>query len=76
MTGPFSFRGEIGRLPYALWSLGIFFSQHFAILTMFWIKGTPLSSDPIFYLIPVRWWVSHVKVTDLTLALALAYLRW
>jgi hypothetical protein len=74
MIGPFSFRGEICRLPYALWSFGIFFSQHFAILTMFWIQGMPLSPDPIFYLMPFRWLVSHVKVSDLTLVLALSYL--
>jgi uncharacterized membrane protein YhaH (DUF805 family) len=31
MISPLSFKGRIGRLPYALWSLGAFFSQHIII---------------------------------------------
>src|SRR6516165_6511220 len=39
MTNPFSFRGRLSRLPYALWSVGVFFSQHLAILVMLWMQG-------------------------------------
>jgi uncharacterized membrane protein YhaH (DUF805 family) len=74
MIAPFSLQGHIGRLPYALWSLGVFFSQHLAILIMFWVQGMPLRPDLTFYMIPFRWLVAHSKVSDLTLVLALVYL--
>jgi len=73
MTNPFSFRGRLSRLPYALWSVGVFFSQHLAILVMFWMQGIPLQPNPTFYMIPFRWLVTHSKVSDLTAIVALAY---
>jgi uncharacterized membrane protein YhaH (DUF805 family) len=74
MIALFSFRGRVRRLPYALGSLAVFFSQHLAILIIFWVQGLPLRPDPIFYLMPFRWLVTHSKVSDLTAILALAYL--
>ena len=35
MTFPSSFQGRIGRLPYAIWSFGLFFSQHLVVALLF-----------------------------------------
>jgi uncharacterized membrane protein YhaH (DUF805 family) len=74
MIAPFSFSGQIQRLPYALWSLGVFFSQHLAILIIFRVQGARLQSDLEFYLSPLRSLVRHGQVSSLMLVLALAYL--
>jgi uncharacterized membrane protein YhaH (DUF805 family) len=44
MVSPFSFKGKIGRLPYMLWSLAAFFSQHLVALSMF--EGHGISPKP------------------------------
>jgi hypothetical protein len=74
MVIPFSFQGQIGRLPYALWSLGLFFSQHLATFASFRARGVPLQPDLEFYITPFRSLVTHGRVSDLMLILALAYL--
>jgi uncharacterized membrane protein YhaH (DUF805 family) len=42
MTSPFSFQGQIGRLPYALWSIGIFLSQYLVMLIFYWAYAPDL----------------------------------
>jgi hypothetical protein len=54
MKSPFAFAGRIGRPPYALWSLGVFFSQHLAVLAVSRTPGRPLEADWGFYLMPLR----------------------
>ncbi|MGH6925144.1 MAG: DUF805 domain-containing protein [Propylenella sp.] len=39
MQNPFSFDGEIRPLPYALWSLGLFFSQHLLAFVILELQG-------------------------------------
>jgi len=81
MVSPFSFQGQIRRLPYALWSVGIFFSQHLAVLIAFRAYGpqAPLGwswkpADWLFYVTPLRALVAVSQVSDFMLILALAYL--
>jgi hypothetical protein len=45
MVSPFSFQGQIRRLPYALWSVGIFFSQHLVTLIALRAYSVPLTFD-------------------------------
>jgi hypothetical protein len=88
MTSPFSFQGRIGRLPYALWAIGIFFSQHLVILIAFRAYAYDLP-DPVgllpaswtFYLMPPRALVVMLIMltkssgaSDLILVLTLGYL--
>src|SRR5215471_2714639 len=59
MVSPFSFQGQICRLPYALWSIGIFFSQHLVTLIALRAYGAPLPFDRpviswLFYITPLR----------------------
>jgi len=79
MVSPFSFRGQIRRLPYALWSIGIFFSQHLVTLITFRALGLPLPFDQppaywSFYITPLRALARLNLVSDLMLILALGYL--
>jgi hypothetical protein len=79
MVSPLSFHGQIGRLPFALWSLGIFFSQHVVTLVAFSANGRPppLSWPPddwSFYVTPLRALVRLGQVSDFVLILVLAYL--
>ena len=79
MVSVFSFRGQLDRLPYALWSVGIFFSQHLVTLAAFRTYGRPLPldgslADWSFYVTPLRALVTLGRVSDLMLISALAYL--
>src|SRR5260370_26599535 len=79
MVSPFSFRGQIGRLPYALWSVGVFFSQHLVTLIAFRAHGLPLPFDRppaywSFYITPLRELATLNLASDLMLILALGYL--
>jgi uncharacterized membrane protein YhaH (DUF805 family) len=74
----FSFNGRIRRIPYALWSLAVFFSQHLVVLLAFRsqdqslrLSGSP-ASDWAFYVAPLRWLVKLDRPSDLMLILALA----
>jgi uncharacterized membrane protein YhaH (DUF805 family) len=78
MMSPFSFHGQIGRLPYALWSIGIFFSQHVATLIVVRAYGVPppggwpSGPDWMFYVTPLR--LAMLRgAPDLVLALALGW---
>jgi uncharacterized membrane protein YhaH (DUF805 family) len=84
MTSPFSFRGQIGRLPYALWSIGIFVSQYVLALGALAayvsdlpdpVTGLPAlwpSNNPLFYVTPLRL-VALRGTPDLVLLLVLGY---
>jgi uncharacterized membrane protein YhaH (DUF805 family) len=52
MPFPFRFTGKISRLPYALWSLGLFFSQFVVLAVTFRALDQPL--DPSWMLSPYR----------------------
>jgi uncharacterized membrane protein YhaH (DUF805 family) len=73
MRGPFTFEGKIRRLPYALLSLGLFFSQHLVTILVFDIERRRLAIDWTFYATSLRALVTQSASTDLTLILALAY---
>jgi len=70
---PFSFAGRIGRLPYALWSLAAFFSQHLVVVGLMRAMGRPLSLDATFLIMPLRSMTVFDKTSVLTLPLALAF---
>src|SRR5262245_45957133 len=54
MISPFSFQGRIGRLPYALWSFGILFSQHLFVWSVYRMNRMPLDIDGWFMIVPLR----------------------
>lgn len=71
MSYLFSFEGRMKRLPYSLWSLGLFFSQHLLVLILFAAYGvkTPSGWDaaPIaleFAVAPLRLIVLHWKFSE------------
>jgi uncharacterized membrane protein YhaH (DUF805 family) len=49
-----AFRGRIARLPYLLWSLGIFLSQHLFIWLVFAANGRSIPWGWEFVLVPLR----------------------
>jgi uncharacterized membrane protein YhaH (DUF805 family) len=61
-------------LPYALWSLGAFFSQHLVILAAAGAWHQPLKRDWWFYLAPLRSIADAGTAPGAMLILALAYL--
>jgi Polyketide cyclase / dehydrase and lipid transport. len=73
---PFSFKGQIRRLPYAAWSLGLFFSQHLVVLTVFKMLGVSRTLDWWFLVIPLRSLVTFDQdyTSNRVLLLAFAYL--
>ena len=71
---PFSFEGEIRRLPYAVWSSAIFFSQHLLTIIAFRIAGTPLEIDWRFLFVPLRSFVTQTYASSPTLLLVFVYL--
>jgi uncharacterized membrane protein YhaH (DUF805 family) len=54
MQNPFSFQGQIRPLPYALWSLTLFFSQHAIARLLFTLHGFPPALDWSFLAFPLR----------------------
>jgi uncharacterized membrane protein YhaH (DUF805 family) len=54
MISIFTFQGKIRRLPYALWSLGIFGAQYLAVIATFQLFGRRLETDWRFYAMPFR----------------------
>src|SRR5947208_16943895 len=76
MTSPFSFAGQIRPLPYALWSSGIFFSQHLVVFVGSRTLGESLKPDWdfYFYVLPLRWLVTLPGPSGLLLLFALAYM--
>ena len=74
MIFPFSFEGEIRRLPYAVWSSAIFFSQHLLTIIAFRIAGTPLEIDWRFLFVPLRSFVTQTYASSPTLLLVFVYL--
>lgn len=71
---PFAFRGRIGRLPYALFSLGLFFSQHLAAITILKSQGIALKFDWWFVFVPLRALVTQAQLPSPILTFGFAYL--
>jgi uncharacterized membrane protein YhaH (DUF805 family) len=67
---PFTFKGRIGRAPYAAWSVAIFLSQYLIPL----YTGQLRSLDEWSYLIPHRALQIVNGRMDLGIALAVPYL--
>ena len=72
MRSLFAFEGKIRPLPYALWSFGMFFSQHVVVFVA--AQGRPPTLDWSFWLVPLRSLVTLERPSNLMLMLALAYL--
>lgn len=66
-----SFKGKIRPVPYALWSITCFFSQHLLILVLLQSRSLPTSWQ--FYILPLRSLAALVRSSEATLILALAY---
>jgi hypothetical protein len=73
MVHPFSFDGTMRRIPYALWSLAAFFSQHLFVLATYKIRGAPLMPDGWFFVLPFRALVTN-WMSDAALIFGLAWL--
>ena len=54
MSSLFSFQGKIRPLPYALWCLALFVSQHLLVAGVLRAFGQPLEPDPWFLVMPLR----------------------
>jgi uncharacterized membrane protein YhaH (DUF805 family) len=72
MRSLFAFEGRIRRLPYVLWSLAVFFSQHLVVLALAGAQARSLALEWWFYLVPLRSLVT-LQASDLVLILMLAY---
>jgi hypothetical protein len=59
-----AFEGRIARLPYLLWSLGIFFSQHLFTWFVFAVQGWPVPVSWKFVLFPLPAFVSSGLAPD------------
>jgi hypothetical protein len=57
-----------------LWSLGIFLSQHLAVLAVAGMRGSQLKTDWSFYVMPLRSLVTLERPSNLLLLAALSYL--
>jgi hypothetical protein len=66
----FIVRRKIRPVPYALWSITCFFSQHLLILVL--LQSRPLPPSWQFYILPLRS-LALVRSSEATLILALAY---
>ena len=73
MTSPLSFNGQMRPLLYAACSAAAFFSQHLVVLIAFTAQGVRLTPDFSFYLVPLRFLVSHAQSSNLVLIAALAF---
>src|SRR5882672_10550911 len=74
MRSPFAFAGKLRRLPYALWSIGVFLSQHLAVLVVSGARHGQLEADWSFYVTPLRSLVTIERVSSIMLIAALVYL--
>jgi hypothetical protein len=74
MTSPLAFRGRIGRLPYALWSAALFFSQHIVALGLFKLHGATLRADVWFAFVPLRALVAQADLPGPFLLVGFGYL--
>jgi hypothetical protein len=75
MPSLLSFSGRMRPLPYALWSSGVFFSQHLFALFVLAEPGRPVAAVTghwLFYVIPLQTLVRWYGASDATLYAALA----
>lgn len=73
MPFPIAFQGKLGRVPYALWSLAVFLSQHLITLIAFKLLGQPVPLDWHFIPLPMRSFVIQSIASDAILLAAFAY---
>ena len=76
MPFPFAFQGKLGQVPYALWSFGVFLSQHLITLIAFKLLGQPLLLDWHFIPLPMRSFVIQGVGSDAILLAVFAYVSW
>jgi uncharacterized membrane protein YhaH (DUF805 family) len=77
MLSPFAFQGRLRRLPYVLWSLVVFFSQHLVILAVLAASGDrshSFAANWWFYLAPSRALIKLDHVPSILLIVLLACL--
>jgi hypothetical protein len=79
MPFPFSFAGRMRPIPYALWSAGVFFSQHLIAAYLFSLQASPftLTQSWWFYVMPMPLLARQIVfsgaiLTQMVLLLALA----
>ena len=74
MTSPFAFHGRIGRLPYALASVAVFFSQHLVTWGLLRTQNAALIPDLWFAFVPLRALVVQANLPSPLLLVAFGYL--
>jgi uncharacterized membrane protein YhaH (DUF805 family) len=74
MITPFTFKGKIGRAPYAAWSVAIFLSQYLVILAGASDIGGILKADRWMLFVPHRALMTVGGNWDLLQTLGVAYL--
>jgi uncharacterized membrane protein YhaH (DUF805 family) len=74
MTSPFGFHGRIGRLPYALGSAAVFFSQHLVTWGLLRTQNAALILDIWFAFVPLRALVVQGNLPSPLLLVAFGYL--
>src|SRR5882724_713901 len=77
MPPPFSFSGRMRPLRYALWSFGIFFTQHLVALLVRAALGRPpvaMPQDRLFYVMPLQMLARHSSAPNVVLIFALVCL--
>src|SRR5260370_226758 len=79
MPALLSFKGRLGRMPYAVWSLATFASQHLVVFIAFRLQGRSLPAgwqeSWTFYALPARWPVTLDGPPNLLTIAVLSYMR-
>src|SRR5215467_4935639 len=75
MITPFTFKGKIGRVPYAAWSVALFLSQYLVVLAGVGVVGALLKANGLILLVPHRALIAASGPWTLLQMLGLAYLR-
>jgi uncharacterized membrane protein YhaH (DUF805 family) len=68
-----SFKGELRPIPYTLASLALFFSQHLAVLAIFWLQDLSPDLDWLFYVSPLHSLEKVHGASQLLLVLGFVY---
>src|SRR5262249_9647967 len=68
-----SFKGELRPIPYTLASLALFFSQHLAVLAIFWLQDLSPDLDWLFYVSPLHSLEKVYGASQLLLVLGFVY---
>jgi uncharacterized membrane protein YhaH (DUF805 family) len=73
MTFPLSFSGKVGRVPYLLWSVAAFFSQHLFVWLVLRPSGGRIETDYGFWVAPLRTLATQAHASDVILVVGFAY---